>query len=63
MTFDEFLKAQPADEVLAEIEALRRALELIAAPMRPDGTWNRDRGACQQIAAAALAARPEGEKG
>jgi hypothetical protein len=30
------------------------ALELIAAPMRPDGTWNRDREACRQIAAEAL---------
>ena len=28
----------------------REALELIAAPMRPDGTWNRDRLACQQLA-------------
>lgn len=33
---------------------MRAALELIAAPMRPDGTWNRDRAACQQIAAEAL---------
>jgi hypothetical protein len=33
---------------------MRSALELIAAPMRPDGTWNRDRAACQQIAAEAL---------
>lgn len=32
----------------------RAALELIAAPMRPDGSWNRDRAACQQIAAEAL---------
>lgn len=32
----------------------RQALELIAAPMRPDGTWNRDREACRQIAAEAL---------
>ena len=33
---------------------MREALELIAAPMRPDGTWNRDRTACQQLAAEAL---------
>jgi hypothetical protein len=26
------------------------ALHLIAAPMRPDGSWNRDRKACQLIA-------------
>ena len=32
----------------------RQALELIAAPQRPDGTWNRDREACRQIAAEAL---------
>lgn len=32
----------------------REALELIAAPMRPDGTWNRDREACRQLAAEAL---------
>lgn len=30
------------------------ALDLIAAPERPDGTYNRDRKACQQIARAAL---------
>ena len=35
---------------------VREALELIAAPMRPDGTWNRDREACRQIASEALAA-------
>ena len=32
----------------------REALELIAAPQRPDGTWNRDRKACRQLAAKAL---------
>ncbi len=37
------------------IAVMREALELIAAPMRPDGTWNRDRAACQQIAARAVA--------
>lgn len=26
------------------------ALSLIASPMRPDGTWNRDRAVCQQLA-------------
>lgn len=31
------------------------ALQLIATPMRQDGTWNRDREACRQIAADALA--------
>lgn len=33
---------------------MRAALELIAAPMRPDGTWNRDREACREMAAEAL---------
>ena len=36
------------------IDRLRVALELIASPMRPDGTWNRDREACRQLALAAL---------
>lgn len=31
-------------------------LELIAAPVRSDGTWNRDRRACQMLALAALEA-------
>ena len=31
----------------AELES---CLGLIAMPMRPDGTWNRDRAACQQLA-------------
>ena len=35
-------------------EAAQQALELIAAPMRPDGTWNRDREACRQLAAEVL---------
>ena len=35
-------------------DKLRAALELIATPRRPDGTWNRDREACRQIAAEAL---------
>ena len=32
----------------------REVLGLIATPMRPDGTWNRDREACRQMAAEAL---------
>ena len=43
--------AVPQDE---KIRVLRDALELIATPMRPDGTWNRDRLACHQIAVEAL---------
>lgn len=32
----------------------REALELIAMPMRPDGSWNHDREACRQLAVEAL---------
>ncbi len=41
---------------------MREALELIAAPMRPDGTWNRDRTACQQLAAEALGRYDDDQK-
>lgn len=43
----------------AELAACRAALELIAAPQRSDGSWNRDREACRQVAQAALAAKEE----
>jgi hypothetical protein len=33
---------------------LRAALALIATPPRPDGTWNRDRQACYELAREAL---------
>ena len=46
--------AKNADEVLR----LREALEKIAAPQRPDGTWNRERLACWQLAVEALKAVP-----
>jgi len=38
----------------AERDVLHAALELIAVPMRPDGTYNRDRAACGTLARAAL---------
>jgi cell division septum initiation protein DivIVA len=38
----------------AEVERLRSALELIAAPKRPDGTYNRCREACETLASKAL---------
>jgi seryl-tRNA synthetase len=44
------------DALRADAARLRAALDLIAAPMRPDGTYNRDRTACGIIARAALAA-------
>ncbi len=33
---------------------LIEVLNLIATPIRPDGTWNRDRLACQKLAEKAL---------
>lgn len=42
------------DELRAERDRYRAALELIAAPQRPDNTWNRDRLACQRLAAETL---------
>ena len=36
------------------LEELEAALERIAAPQRPDGSWNFDREACRQIALEAL---------
>ena len=36
------------------VERLRAALEIIAAPMRPDGWYERDRTACGSIAREAL---------
>lgn len=55
---------QYAKETIADLEAVcgkfRATLALIAAPQRPDGTWNRDRLACQQLAEEAL--RMEDEK-
>lgn len=37
-----------------DLSILAGALSLIASPMRPDGTWNRDRQACQILAEEAL---------
>lgn len=55
---DELIKmARIADgyaELSIKSEDRRTALELIASPMRPDGTWNRDREACRQLAVEAL---------
>lgn len=44
------------DHVKAEEQVLklRQVLELIAAPERPDGTYNRDRKACEVLAKEAL---------
>jgi len=55
-------KPKPAPVLLTD-EEMREALELIAAPKRPDGTWNRDREACRQLAAEALGRYDEKQKG
>lgn len=52
-----------ANALEAEVGRLRAKLELIAAPRRPDGTWNRDREACRQLAADALASAHQSETG
>lgn len=41
-------------ELQQENIRLREALELIATPKRPDGTYNRSREACEQLAREAL---------
>lgn len=41
-------------EAADRIASLESALSLIATPKRPDGTWNRDREACQKLAEEAL---------
>lgn len=38
----------------AENSRFKEALELVAAPKRPDGTYNRSREACEVLARAAL---------
>ena len=42
------------DRLRAENAALRSALELIATPKRPDGTYNRSREACEVLARESL---------
>lgn len=44
-----------------ELARLRSALELIATPKRPDGTYNRDREACRQLALEALQGGNDGQ--
>lgn len=52
------------EELEAENAVLKSALELIAAPKRADGTYNRCREACEELAREALQgpAPSEGEK-
>jgi hypothetical protein len=46
----------PLSKANQEVARLREALELIACPERPDGTYNRDRRACELLAKEALKA-------
>ena len=43
------------DALTAALSEAETALELIASPKRADGTYNRDRGACEQLARDTLA--------
>lgn len=38
------------DLITPELEDYKKVLELIAAPKRPDGTYNRCREACEKLA-------------
>lgn len=53
----EFPQRQPQEPSRAMLEAL----QIIATPQRPDGTWNRDREACRQLAAEALGFHNKGD--
>ena len=43
------------ESILDALREAQSALELIACPVRSDGTYNRDRRACEQLARDALA--------
>ena len=49
-------KYRRVSELQTEVARLRQALELIACPKRPDGTYNRGREACELLAKDALKA-------
>lgn len=51
-SFDNLVNA--LSDLYASHGRLESVLALIATPMRPDGTWNRDRAACQVLAQKAL---------
>ena len=59
-------KGMKAEAEVARLErrlaTLESALQLIAAKRRSDGTWNRDREACQQLAEEALRAALAGKE-
>ena len=51
-------KLGSADEKIEELSKMvyyfQAALEVIATPKRPDGTFNRDRESCQELAETVL---------
>jgi hypothetical protein len=51
---DALAKQRLSGEWFDEADLMRAALERIAAPKRPDGTYNLGREACEQIARSAL---------
>ena len=56
MSYDQEAASLAAENMAlrGELERLRSALQLIATPQRPDGSWNRDREACRVLAEEAL---------
>ena len=48
-------------KALEKSREMQEALQIIATPQRPDGTWNRDREACRQLAAEALGFHNKGD--
>ena len=54
----EFVLASDYDALRLRHESARAALALIATPPRPDGTWNRDRQACYELAKQELERTP-----
>ena len=54
MVITEVTDARRIQYLLEENARLREALQLIATPKRPDGTYNRSRDACEQLARDAL---------
>lgn len=41
---------ESVNALVSKIDSYELALRLISAPMRPDGTFNRSREACQKLA-------------
>ena len=57
--YSKLLCQEALNKATNEVARIRSTLELIAAPIRPDGTYNRDRRACELLAKEALEPAPE----